>query len=236
MSMLVNSRRFTVAGGAAPVIAGSQRTVESSNWFGNSVNSDSPAVGDLIILHLAHGSNLNTGLPITWPAGFTEGARIVNVGPCGAWAWKIAGASEPSSYAVSWGGMGTRSVLSLVRFNVHGGIAGYSSHTINSNTNSMLSPAYSSTPAPSKRVTFFSFGWGGGTMTAVPDTLDPPVSVLQSPLFTAGGDYTWCCGEMTLVRDEPADTYPSFNTATSWTLNGTGVTMLAFTIAVRPGA
>lgn len=233
MSMIVNSYRFLSPVNSDPVIAGSQRHVENDNWFGNTVNSDSPNSGDLIILHLAHGSNLNTGLPITWPAGFTVGAREVYGRTCGAWAWKIAEASEPATYSVSWGGTGTRSVLSLVRFSVHNGIAGYSSHFTSFNVNSMVSPGYTSTPATSKRITFFSFGWGGGTMTATPDALSPPVSVLHPPLFTTEGDFTWCCGQMTLTRDEPDDIYPSFNTATSWTLNANGVRMLAFTIAVR---
>ena len=237
MSMVVNSRRF--GGGTTPVtptINGSERTVQDTVGAPVTVNSGSPVAGELIILHLAYGTFLVPSNPISWPSGFTQGDRRNHGWAQGAWAWKIATGSEPSTYTVSWvGSANTRSILSLLRIGNHNGIAGNSEAWSESNTNNRQLPAFSSTPAPSRRIAFFSFGWGGGTMTVTPPSTSPATTVEQSPVFSSTGDNNAGCGAMTLSKEEDANDYALLTATTSWSLNSAGCTYLSFSIAVKHG-
>lgn len=226
----------TPMGGAAPTINGRERTVQDTAGAPVTVNSGSPVAGELILLHLAYGGFLVPSNPIVWPSGFTQGDRKNHGWAQGAWAWKIATGSEPSTYDVSWVGSAyTRTILSLLRIGNHNGIAGNSEAWSETNTNNRQLPAFSSTPAPSLRVAFFSFGWGGGTMTVTPPSTSPATTVEQSPVFSSTGDSNAGCGAMTLSKEEDADDYALLTATTSWSLNGTGCAYQAFSIAIKHG-
>jgi hypothetical protein len=220
----------------APTIETANQSVQNtSGTTSGAVSSGSPSEGELVILHLATGDN-TAAASFTWPSGFVEGGRHAAGGSTrgeGVWAYKEAGASEPSTYTVTWSAGSSRSVLSCVVLSGHGGIGGFVSNVRSSNQNDHTSPAFQSVASESLRLAFFNYGWGGGTMTAVTvPTLSPAIQEVLPPVM-ADGDDTTGCGTFVQSRVETADIYPAYTNVMSWSGNGGGIHYQCFTIAIK---
>lgn len=231
--MMVNPYWNGASALVAPTVAGSDRTVQNTSGVTVTVNSASPVSGELIILHLAHGTNLASGTGITWPSGFTQGGRQVASRASGAWAWKIAGGSEPSTYTVSWPTGNTRSILSCVRIQNHNGLDSEFINSRTSNTNAPKSGATTSTTAPCLRLYFYSGGWGGGTLTVTPEVTTPASSVVLSGVMTSAGNQTDGAGGFCLAKEETTTTLAQLTHTISWSNTSSGMNYVAFTIPIK---
>lgn len=233
MSMMVNPYKIGVATPVAPSVIASDRTVQNTSGVTVTVNSASPVSGELIILHLAHGTNLASGTGITWPSGFTQGGRQNASRASGAWAWKIAGSSEPSTYTVSWSTGNTRSILSCVRIQNHNGLDSEFINSRTANTNAPKSGATTSTTAPCLRLYFYSGGWGGGTLTVTPEVTTPASSVVLSEVMTSTGNQTDGAGGFCLAKEETTTSLAQLTHTISWSVTGSGMHYVAFTIPIK---
>ena len=236
MSMMISSHSMTPGTPVAPTVRSANRAVENtSGTTSAAVSSGSPVSGDLIILYMAHGKNLVSGTSITWPSGFTQGGRSQPAGcrASGAWAWKIAGGSEPSTYTVTWSTGNTRSVLSCVVVKDHNGLDTASVNSLNSNTNSNQTGATTATTAPCLRLYFYSGGWGGGTLTVTPATTSPASNLVLSGAMTSSGTNADGAGSYVISKEELTTTLAAINHTISWTLNGSGMHYTSFTIPIK---
>lgn len=217
-----------------PQITGSQRAVQNTSTTSVTVSSGSPAEGELIILHLAHGTNLAAGTEIVWPAGFTQGGRLRNTRACGAWAWKVAAVGEPANYTVNWSAGDTRSILSLVALSGHDGVAGWSTDNQDANTNTFRAPHFGFAQGPCRRLVFFSGGWGGGTATMTPAVLSPVVEEVLAPVLTTSGSNTDGTCSAAFTREEPQPWEPAFDVTCSFSIGGGGIFFASMSVVVRP--
>lgn len=234
MSMMVNPYSVGAPTPVAPTVRSANRSVQNtSGTSSGAVSSGSPVAGDLIILHMAHGENLVSGTSITWPSGFTQGGRSQPNRASGAWAWKIATGSEPSTYTVTWSTGNTRSILSCVVVKDHNGLDTAFVNSVAANVNTNTSGATTGTTAPGLRLYFYSGGWGTGTLTVTPATTTPACSLVLAGDMTTSGNNTNGAGGYVISKEEPTTTLAAINHTISWTANGSGMHYTAFTIPVK---
>lgn len=234
MSMMVNPYSVGAPAPVAPTVRAANRSVQNtSGTSSGAVSSGSPVSGDLIILHMAHGENLVPGTSITWPSGFTQGGRSRSSRASGAWAWKIATGSEPSTYTVTWSTGNTRSILSCVVVKDHNGFDTASVNSASSNTNTNASGATTGTTAPCLRLYFYSGGWGAGTLTVTPATTTPACSLVLAGTMTTSGNNTDGAGGYVISKEEPTTTLASISHTISWSGNASGMHYVAFTIPIK---
>lgn len=234
MSMMINPHRFGSGTPVAPTVRSANQAIQNTSGTSSAaVSSGSPVSGDLIILYMAHGQNLSSGTPIVWPSGFTEGGRSQPNRASGAWAWKVATGSEPSTYTVTWSTGNTRSILSCVVVKDQNGLDTAVVNSVGSNGNFPRSGSTTATTAPCLRLYFYSGGWGGGTLTVTPATTTPACSLTLAGAMTNSGNNTDGAGSFVIAKEETTTSLAQIDHTISWSGNGSGMHYTAFTIPVK---